>query len=452
MTNPLLRIVLPLLLLAAGPLRAAPVFFTDGAAHALPGDPAFVDDDWIILDGGSTLDVAAPARVTGEPATAIDVAFGGDALTSAAGSAVRLAGGQITGGAATGLLDPASPLAGVVAFGGYAIDSGSDVSVEAGTIRGGAAEVLVDPSLDRATALSGAALQIGVATATIEAGVLESGPALAGGGSFENEANTDDVIYVGSDAFLQLRGGVIRAGTARVENDVWPQGAALAIGGAALRARDGSRVLIEGGSLAGGDAFANAGFVTGAARSVPGRALVLEDGGHVVIRGGSFSVGVGGTSAAAGELAEIVPPPALDLDVTGAARPARLILFGGTYRGGSSLRVALTATVPADAAIEIFGGDLDSLGAVDLDLAHPFVTTRIYGSALALDGIPLSTGVIEETSGTLSGTLQMGGDFAWTFERRNGAPLEVYVPEPVGGLAFGLLALGLLRRRSAAGL
>lgn len=452
MTHPLLRIVLPLLIVTAGPLRAAPVFFTDGAAHAVPGDPAFADDDWIILNGGSTLAVAAPARITGEASTAIDTAFGGDALTSAADSAVRITGGQITGGAATGLLDPASPIAGVVAFGGYAIDSGGNVSFEAGTIRGGAAEVIVDPTVDRATALSGAGLQIGVATATIEAGLVESGSALAGGGAFENEANTDDALYVGSDAFLHLHDGVIRAGMARVENDVWPQGDALAIGGAALRARDGSRVLIEGGALGGGDAFANAGFLAGAARSLPGRSLVLEDGGHVVIRGGSFTVGVGATSAAAGELAEIVPPAALDLDVTGASRPARLILFGGTYRGGASLRVARTDAVPADAAIEIFGGDLDSPNAVDLDLAHPFVTTRVYGSAFALDGIPLSSGAIEETSGTLSGTLQMGGEFSWTFERRNGAPLEVQVPEPVGGLACGLLALGLLCRRRPVGL
>ena len=449
MKNPLFVIVLPLLILAAGPLRAAPVFFTDGAPHVLPGDPAFADDDWIILNGGSTLAVSAPARVTGEPSTAIDVAFGGDALASAAGSAVRVAGGQITGGAATGLLDPASPIAGIVAFGGYAIDSGADVTFEAGTIRGGAAEVIVDPSLDRATALSGAGLQIGTATATIEAGALESGPALAGGGSFENEANTDVALYVGSEGFLHLQDGVIRAGVARVENDVWPQGAALAIGGAALHARDGSRVLIEGGTLTGGDAFANAGFVAGTARSVPGRSLVLEDGGHVVIRGGSFSVGAGGTSAAAGELAEIVPSPALDLDVTGASRPARLILFGGTYRGGASLRVAWTDVVPTDAVIEIFGGDLDSPGALDLDLAHPFVTTRVYGSSIALDGLPLSSGPISATTGTLSGTLQMGGAFSWSFERLNGAPLEVYVPEPVGGLACGLLALALLRRRSS---
>lgn len=95
-----IRIALTLSFLAlwAAPMLAAPVSFIDGELHVLPGDPAFADGDWIVLNGGSQLVVNAPAHVARKSTSSNDVAFGGDALVSAAGTDVRLGGGEIVGG------------------------------------------------------------------------------------------------------------------------------------------------------------------------------------------------------------------------------------------------------------------------------------------------------------------------------------------------------------------
>ena len=121
----------------------------------------------------------------------------------------------------------------------------------------------------------------------------------------------------------------------------------------------------------------------------------------------------------------------------------KVTLLGGTFRGDTSLEIPFSSEVASDARIDILGGDLDSLNAIDLRLAHPDLTTTIYGNDLELDGNPVANPIVA-TSGTISGVFVNGQTFSWTFERLNGAPLVV--PEPALGLVPGLVALAALAR------
>lgn len=315
-----------------------------------------------------------------------------------------------------------------------------------GAVRGGTGIADVDPSIERAVAFGGSGLALSSAFATLEGGHIASGAAHSGGAWLENETGTAEAVRVWSGSLLHLRDATIAAGEAHSENHFWLEGNALANGGPGIGVSAGATALLDGGIVLGGNANAQAGSVTGSALAQPGCALKVEDGSRITIRNGTYSAGTGATSAAAGQLAEIAPTAAIEYAVTGSALPSRLTVFGGTFRGDHALRIAASEASSGDARVDILGGDLDSAGSVDLDLAHPFVTTNLYGFDIALDGTPISSGPVTATSGTLTGTLQLGGAFAWTFERRNGAPLEVSVPEPASGLAAGLIGLAALAR------
>lgn len=437
--------------LAAGPLHAAPVFFIDGASHVIPGDAAFADGDWVILNASSSLSIAAPASVVGDGTQTNDFAFGGDALVSAAGTSVRLVGGDVVGGSASVILDPLVPEFGLSAFGGYAMDAGGILDMSGGIMRGGAAAATGGAGVDQTSVFSGTGLQLGATVASVRGGRIESGLASAAGASIENAATSGDALIAWGGSLLQLRDTTIVAGDARAMNALSLEGDAVANGGRALWLFDGAMVVIESGSVQGGDAIAQAGAENGAARATPGPALAIDLGSRTTIRGGTFSAGAGATSAASGELTQIAATPAIQFENMSTSHPTRLVVFGGQFRGNGTLRVPFDSTEPSFARIVILGGDLDSPTGIDLDLAHPTVTTEIYGLGIALDGVPLASGPVTAATGTLTGTLTMGGSFSWTFRRRNAAPLEVQVPEPVAGLLPGLALLaGLTTRRRAA--
>lgn len=435
--------------IAAGPLRAAPVSFIDGASHAIPGDPAFADDDWILLNGGSSLSIAAPARVRGRGASTTDFAFGGDGLVSAAGTSVRLVGGEVVGGAASAAPDPVLPDVGLAATGGYAMDAGGILDMGGGTLRGGAASATGGPGVAETSALGGTGLQFSGPVASVLGGRIESGLASTSGGSVVNSATSGDALVAWGGSALRLRNATIVAGDARATSGL-SEGDAITRGGRGLWVFDGAIVVFESGSAKGGDAIAQGGSETGAALATPGPALAVDLGSRITIHGGDFSAGSGTTSAAIGEFTRITPAPAIRFESLSSSHPTRLTLLGGRFRGNGTLRVPFDTTVPSDARIVILGGDLDSTTGIDLDLAHPSVTTVLYGLTVSLDGIPLASGPVSAAAGTLTGTLPMGGSFSWTFRRQNAAPLQVQVPEPIAGLMPGVALLaGLAIRRSA---
>lgn len=425
------------------PIHAATIAFGDGLAHAIPGDPAFLDGDGIVLSNASQLAIDGSAVVAGADDTEGIQTTGGPALTSAPGTTAVLRGGTIEGGLATASYPDAFPTSSPIAVGGAGIDQGGDLRIESGVVNGGIATALALPTANRSQADGGPALVVGSGRVVIAQGDFRSGSATTGGSRTNNIARSGDVHVVSEGSTLIIHGGSHVAADATADNSGVSQGDSTAESGHALDIRSGATVIVHGGTFETGRAVAASGGGNSDATVAVGSPVQIEDGARLVVYGGDFARG--GSIVAAPGTRTFVPPAAIRLDVTGASTPTRVVLLGGRQSADYGLDIPFTNAHATDARVVIGRADLDG-SELDLRLAHPDVTTEILGSNFAMNGSFLEPGPLSATSGTVTVFVNSGGIHSFRFERQNGAPLVL--PEPTGALGPALLALAGCAARS----
>jgi len=430
---------------AAFPLRAATIDLDDGLAHAIPGDPAFLDGDGIVLSNASSLTIDVPAVVAGMDDLAGTERTGGPALTSDAGTTTEVRGGTIEGGLATASYQGAFPTSSPIAVGGAGIESGGDLIVADGQVSGGTATALAAPGANRSQADGGPALVVASGVAVIEQGEFLGGVATTGGSRSNNVARSGDVHVVSDGATLIVRGGTHVSADATADNRAVDQGNSTARSGDALDIRSGATVVVHGGFFETGSTTALSGNGSGNATVAKGSPVRIEDGAHLTIHGGEFETS--GSWVGAPGNRTYVPPAGILLDVTGASAPTRIVVLGGEFYADYGLDIPFTTEEATDARVIL--GDTDLNGSErDLRLSHPDVTTEILGTNFAMNGEFLPPGPVSATSGTLY-AFGYGGLGTFRFTRQNGAPLVL--PEPTGALGPALLALAGFAARSRHG-
>ncbi len=467
----------PCLTLAAMALcgTANAVTYDDGLTHTIPGDPNHSPGDPVALENGSSLIVEAGGLITGdvttgipgvraEAGTTLDVRGGtiagdsttgsasataGLAVSGAAGATFLLQGGTVTGGDATATFNAINPSTSLTAHGGAGLITAGAFSAIGGAITGGRGHALgafFDPTVTHTTATGGVGLYLLASHgATLQNLSVTGGEALSQDGAVYMQATSGHGLRIAQSQNVHIAGGSYVGGEATTGRDLFFdgfRGEGVTTSGHGVHVLGGTSLTIDNGYFQAGTSWANA-WDTATAES--GDGLRIDGNADVTIHGGEFYGGVtftmlvsgGGehTSLIGAGLAVGDVPTALSLTIT-----------GGRFQGKHGLVTRPSTLTPADATIDIYGGDLLGFNSDgDLNLANALITTAIHGHSFLLDDNPIENGDVTATIGTLSGILASGEAFEWTFQRAPDAPL-VLIPEPATLTALALATLALGRR------
>lgn len=428
------------------------VIYSDGLTHTIPGDPGFTNGQSISLQAASGLVVNTSAVVDGGDNSGNQSATGDVAISGLAGTSITHNNGDVTGGEANVVADGLTTNTPMTSTGGAAVStSGSYIGTGGNTIGGyasadGAFGVTTPVDFVTATGGAGLALSNG-ATANLQNGNFTGGETLAWTANVLVHAVGGAGLNLNNSGPVSISSGTFIGGLGWSENFNLTSGDATGQGGSAIDVHGTSNLTINGGYFEGGGGSGIIYFTTEQGTGIGGAAMKITGPATVTINDGSFLSG----SAGAGTNPPTVPITTSEsaITVVGDASSGNLLLTinGGTFDGLYGLQTLGTSPNAANARIDIFGGDLDTLNPFDLSLANPDITTTIFGSDFLLDGNPVGFGPISALTGTLEGLLADNSSFEWDFERFNGAPLVLApVPEPTS-LALTAIAMPFLIRR-----
>ncbi|MFT3787399.1 MAG: hypothetical protein QM770_14740 [Tepidisphaeraceae bacterium] len=431
----------------------AQVLYSDGASHTIPGDPAFSNGQSVWLSSASSLNILSGATVTGPAALSNQPMIGGFGILASDGTAIAQTGGAVTGGAGTVIADGASPPT-VLAAGGLAVATSGTYAGTGGSITGGLATA--EANIGSIQTEGGLGLYLNNATSAALAGTtLTGGDANSGknsvGSAYEVLATGGAALRVGNGGPTTINSGSFTGGNGWAESNTVGFGSATGTGGVAVDVRGTANVTINGGNFQGGIGSGLVNLSNAPGVGVGGGALRVQGPSTVTINGGAFTVG----SSSAGTIPPTTPLTTAQSAVTVVGDELSgqftLAIHSGTFTGLHAIETTGASPNLTVARIDITGGTLQaSSGQTVIELANPNVLTSLIGSNFALNGLPLSPGLVSETQGTLTGTLASGSTFSWSFHRANNAPLQVAaVPEPMSGVlaASSILLLWRVGRR-----
>lgn len=418
-------------ILIASQSANAQVVFDDGAAHTIPGDPAFTNGQDIVLENASELIVQVDATVVGVEDSNHQTTLGGNAVDAQAGTTITQQDGDITGGKGNTLGTPASGPT-ISAVGGAGVQTSGTYNGIGGLLTGGfgyaESETNVISSISLLVTATGgpALLLMDGAAATLSGVELNGGDADARLAESSNVAIGGAAVQLDDSGPVVISSGMFTGGAGSANALVINNATATGMGGPAIDVMGASTLTLDGGVFHGGLGAATVEILPAPGLAIGAPALRITGPANITINAGTFRAG--------SAIALTIPPQFPETESEGALQVAgdaslgdlQLTIHGGEFDGpGFALETIGTSPQALNARIDIYGGDFDNNFGDDISLSNPDILTTIYGSGFMVDGSPVAAGPVAELSGTLTGTLADGSTIEWQFDRSTDVALHL---------------------------